>query len=65
MTNTNSQKETGSVTSSLNGAPFVDLEPKDSKKFHIIATFGEYELLSVLLQIVTSLKSNESYIDKT
>ena len=41
VTTTNARTATGSVTPPLYGSTFVDLEPEESCKFHLIIVFGE------------------------
>ena len=41
VTTTSARTCTGSVTTPLFGATFVDLEPEESNKFHLIIAFGE------------------------
>ena len=41
VTTTKARTSHGSVTAPLFGATFVDLEPKESKDFHLLVAFGE------------------------
>ena len=41
VTTTKGRTSTGSVTPSLFGATFVDLEPQDSSSFHLLVAFGD------------------------